>query len=101
MSETGSSIPRQASQLPIEHEGIYPKYLVFKHPDYIPEVISAWSEGESQGTQRLILVEDFVFVLKPNTDRHARVAMAAYAESIRSDNPGLSIDLKLLVEGLE
>ncbi len=81
----------------LEHEGIYPKYLVFKHPDYIPEVISAWSEGEDQGTQRLILVEDFVFVLKPNTDQHARVAIAAYAESVGIENPGLADDLRAIL----
>ena len=33
------------------------------------------------------------FVLRLDTDHHARVALAAYAESIRQDDPEFSIGL--------
>lgn len=37
------------------------------------------------------------FVLDPKHDRHARVALAAYAESVRRDYPHLSDDLRAMV----
>lgn len=82
--------------MPLEHEGIYPKYLVFKHPDFIPVGVSAWvsaSLGEGVEMSPLHQVEDFVFVLKPDSDVHARIAIAAYAESVRQENDQLSVDL--------
>ena len=87
--------------MPLEHEGIYPKYLVFKHPDFIPSTVNARAfgpitdkSGESHWTEKLAPVEDFVFVLKPDSDHHARVAIAAYAESVSLENPGLAKDLR-------
>lgn len=38
-------------------------------------------------------VDAFTFVLKPNNDHHARVAIAAYAASCAIDKPLLSADL--------
>lgn len=37
------------------------------------------------------------FVLDPKHDRHARVALAAYAEAVRLDYPQLSDDLRAVV----
>lgn len=81
-----------------EKIGVYPKYLVFKHPDYMPEMVEcrAWPDREWSHLNefhRLDQVEDFVFPLKPDTDHHARVALAAYAESCRQENPQLANDL--------
>lgn len=83
----------------IDKTGVYPKYLVFKHPDFIPDHSHAFSvkEPRMHGSMvheiELEQVEDFVFVLKPSTDQHARVALAAYAESVRPENPELYRDL--------
>ena len=38
-------------------------------------------------------VQGFAFVLKPETDPHARWALAAYATSIRDENPKLARDI--------
>ena len=38
------------------------------------------------------------FVLDLNHDKHARAAIAAYAESCKDEYPELSKDLKILVE---
>lgn len=37
------------------------------------------------------------FVLRYDRDRHARVALAAYAESVRAENPELSNDLRAVL----
>ncbi len=90
--------------MPLEHEGIYPKYLVFKHPFFIPTMVDAWAYEEiSQGVghkrqEKLTQVKDFVFVLKPSTDKDAVIALAAYAMAVRDDNPQLSADLRGIVE---
>lgn len=34
------------------------------------------------------------FVLKPDTDHHARVALAAYAQSVMSENEGFGAELR-------
>ena len=83
--------------MPLEHEGIYPKYLVFKHPDYIPTATVCMVDGPD-GDQVCPEVEDFVFVLKPSTDKDAVIALAAYAMAVRDDNPQLSADLRGIVE---
>ena len=43
-------------------------------------------------------VEGFTFVLRPETDRAARVALAAYATS--TTNQSLATDLEMVLEGL-
>lgn len=73
-------------------QGLYPKYVVFKHP----EAETFWSIAHASIEGRLIdleEVEDFTFVLRPSKDYHARVAMAAYAESVRHWNEQLAEDL--------
>lgn len=56
--------------------GPYGKYIITR-ADGIP--IPAWAQH---------------FVLRYDTDRHARVALAAYAESVSVDNPRLADDLR-------
>jgi len=84
-----------------EPEGIYPKYVVFKHPFFAPTSIIARAYEElSQGSRReelLRQVQDFVFVLKPGKDRHARVAIAAYAQSVMVDKPLLGEELMQVI----
>lgn len=36
------------------------------------------------------------FVLVPRKDRHAKVALAAYAESVKQDDPELAKDMRTL-----
>ncbi len=82
----------------LETEGIYPKYVVFKHPDFVPFWMEARAAPPEIGESiPLEVVEDFCFVLKPGSDRHARVAMAAYAQSVMEDKPLLGEELMQIV----
>lgn len=80
-------------------QGIYPKYVVFKHPKQEVEHFQAKAWIPQPGYENawdiptLELVDDFVFVLKPIKDKHARIAMAAYAESVKEEKPQLAKDL--------
>lgn len=82
---------------PVEVEpdqGMYPKYVVFKYPHWDAEVIEARASTGYDGTvEWLELVDDFFFVLKPISDKHARVALAAYAESVKDEKPQLAADI--------
>ena len=81
-----------------QDEGIYPKYVVFKHPDFVPEQVIAHAYEQAMGIgMNLPIVEEFVFVLKPGTDRHARVAIAAYAQSVMEEKPLLGEELMQIV----
>lgn len=74
--------------------GVYPKYLVFKHPDFYPDVVAATAwEDEASSSVNLEQIEEFVFVLRPDRDYHARVALAAYMESVRGYDSSLAEDL--------
>lgn len=64
-------------------DGLVDKYRVFR--------IMEEPTHDSQGAMEA--VESFVFVLKPNHDHHARVALSAYAASCAIDKPQLSKDL--------
>jgi hypothetical protein len=41
------------------------------------------------------------FVLKPFSDKHARAAVLAYAESIKQDNSELALDLERWISTIE
>ena len=77
-------------------DGLYEKYRVFKEPENAPQhpvpVVTSFYDFEG-AKQELEEVEGFIFPLKPDTDPHARVALAAYAWSIQSEKPFLSADL--------
>lgn len=79
-----------------DQDGLYEKYRVFKEPDdaetHPVQVDAFWMKSR---TKRIELeeVEDFVFVLKPDTDPHALVALSAYAMSVKKDKPHLAADL--------
>ena len=64
-------------------DGLVDKYRVFR----IAEEPSHDSPGAMEA------VDAFTFVLKPNNDHHARVAIAAYAASCAIEKPQLSKDL--------
>jgi hypothetical protein len=80
--------------------GIYPKYVVFKHPKMPSEEMFAsaiidWGD-EGTGNSDIVDLEpvnDFVFVLKPISDPHARIALAAYAQSVKESKPQLAADI--------
>lgn len=85
-------------------DGLVDKYHVFKSPSGV-DISRAYASyagqsyiggGEISGTMRE--VESFVFVLKPNHDHHARVAIAAYAASCSVEKPVLSQQLLQMVE---
>lgn len=69
-----------------EGEGLYDKYRVY-HTDAIP---ADWGSSDELADAR---VDGFVFVLRPDHDYHARVALAAYMESVRGFNPTLAEDI--------
>lgn len=103
-----------------EPEGLYEKYRVFREPlrdsqgnppdehpvSLDPPVwltkvpgVAAPGTDPFQIVEPLVEVTAFTFVLKPDSDRHARVAIAAYAWSVRDDDPALAQDLlDMLVE---
>ncbi len=81
-------------------KGIYPKYVVFKHPPFEPSSVTAGAIEFSVDYSPLIpleQVEEFCFVLKPGTDHHARVAIAAYAQSVMGDSPLLGEELMQII----
>lgn len=92
-----------------EEDGLYFKYRVFKEPDDVythptsmmasytsikeglmPSGYTSIKEGRTSLAEE---VSSFVFVLKPDTDHHARVALAAYAKSVAVEKPRLHSDL--------
>lgn len=108
--------------MPIEPDGLYEKYRVFKEPENVtehpvplyhePTYDPASYEGPieymgNRGEIHSILpraleeVEAFVFPLKPDSDIHARVAIAAYAESVRGEKPQLASDLRDVLDSLD
>lgn len=79
---------------PTDDRGIYPKYVVFKHPKVeVKQFGGAYTEVGSHQAYPMEQVKDFVFVLKPLKDKAARVAMAAYAEEIFDEKPQLARDI--------
>ncbi len=81
----------------MDKEGVYPKYLVYRHPDFMPAYNECYVQEFSEDFSPRIsmeLVDDFCFVLRPIKDKHARVAMAAYAESVIEENSLLAKELR-------
>lgn len=76
-----------------QDRGIYPKYLIYKYPKGISPLDIRTAVATSNTTEVLEPVDDFCFVLKPLHDKHARIAMAAYAESVKEEKPQLAADL--------
>lgn len=75
----------------VDHDdGLYEKYIVFKVADLTGE------DGMTLHTKDLGVepIDGFVFVLRVDQDYHARVALAAYAESVYMYNPELAEDLR-------
>ncbi len=88
--------------------GLYPKYVVYRWPegsfgdepeiraDYLADV-SVGPEGKGEVWFEMEQPKGFLFVLKPDSDQHARVALAAYAESVRPTDPTLASDLEMVL----
>lgn len=79
-----------------EPRGLYFKYRVFREPDDVvshPAEIQATYETDDWRSAVLEEVKEFIFPLKPDTDHHARVALAAYAFSVAIDDPQLAEEL--------
>lgn len=85
-----------------EEDGLYYKYRVFREPDNVPThpvLMTAYYKinyelgGKEDPIGYAEEVTDFIFPLKPDTDHHARVALAAYAASVAEEKPRLSKDL--------
>lgn len=84
--------------------GLYDKYRVIKTEDLneMAELATMMSEqGDEKAETAMEIVKwaennslsSMVFVLRPDQDYHARVALAAYAESVRAYKPSLADDL--------
>lgn len=71
-------------------EGMYDKYRVIK--------VSDLHDVDMREKVNSIAIDDFVFVLRPDRDYHARVALAAYTESVRAYNKELAEDLMGVLE---
>lgn len=82
---------------------MYVKYRVFREPeeaqDHPVDVQATWMD-QQENSGALWEVEDFIFVLKPDTDHHARVALGAYIESVRPFKPQLAKDLAMVLEDM-
>lgn len=83
-------------------DGLYYKYRVFREPDDVPThpvIMTAYYKinyelgGREDPIGYAEEVTDFIFPLKPDTDHHARVALAAYAVSVSEEKPHLARDL--------
>ena len=92
----------------IEMDGLYPKYIVYRWPtdsfDDDPQIrasyladVTVGPEGQGEVWLEMEQPRGFLFVLKPDTDQHARVALAAYAESVRPSDPRLASDLEVVL----
>lgn len=83
----------------LDHEGMYAKYIVYRIPegstpdDIVPPITRSEAQWEGQRPYPLLEEVEEVFVLIPGKDYHARVALAAYKESVRYWNPSLADDL--------
>lgn len=93
-----------------EDDGVYIKYRVFREPEgegiehpvevdaqYLYKKYDEGTGVTEMWHQELEEVTEFVFPLKPDTDHHARVALAAYAASVRVEKPSLASDLEDLL----
>jgi len=93
-----------------EPGGLYAKYRVFREPQFddarnpieihpVPlECGPVYGTPADKDSDLTIIsameeITDFVFVLKPENDPHARVAIAAYAWSVKGEDPSLWGDL--------
>lgn len=84
-------------------DGLYDKYRVFREPedtDEHPVGMDAYYTNSQGREDRMEEVREFVFVLKPDSDHHARVALAAYAASVQLDKPQLAMDLREVLSDL-
>jgi len=92
----------------------YVKYRVFYEPDDehmsnklghpVPMRAEFMVEEPYQGMETWAdtsEVEGLFFVLRPENDNYARIAMAAYAYACRQDYPHLAVDIIQMIEGLE
>lgn len=84
-------------------DGLTDKYHVFRAPPSIEPglKVRASYSGEYNGvsmTGALREIGSFTFVLKPNNDHHARVALAAYAASCSITKPQLARELREMLD---
>ncbi len=84
----------------LKKDGLYFKYRVYREPQdalsHPTPMMVTYNSLEGVGAGKSALAEEvpsFVFVLKPDSDHHARVALAAYAKSVALDKPRLHDDL--------
>lgn len=84
-----------------ERDDLYTKYRVFREPDNVSThpvpMIAQYYEKDQRGTTVAQEVEEFVFVLKPDTDPAARIALLTYAASVAMTKPQLANDLHNII----
>lgn len=93
-----------------ERDEHYWKYRVFHeptptqdigHPVPIKASYLDYENKDEEVWANLEEVEGNFFVLRPEGDHHARVAMAAYAYSCRKDFPNLAADILGIINMIE
>ncbi len=88
----------QGTGLIPERDDLHIKYRVFREPqdttdDHPVEMTATYEIDDGFNTAQAEELTRFVFVLVPESDYHARVAIAAYAASVERDRPALASDL--------
>jgi len=97
-----------------DKDQLYIKYRVYHEPTLTPHmedkvghpvpVKSTYLEHDDHEFETWTEMEEVMglyFVLRPEGDHHARVAMAAYAYSCRQEFPHLAADIIKMVEEIE
>lgn len=87
--------PEGLDYFPETDDGLVNKYRVFRDDPLadFPPPMHAEFQTDDRGWVTADEVTAFTFVLKPNHDHHARVALSAYAASCAIEKPQLSKDL--------
>lgn len=99
LTNTEANRFRTDEEMEAEHRGyIDDKYLVIKAADLdsLGKRLGVSDEHvkKVRGWIDDLMLDSFIFVLRPDRDFHARPAIAAYAESVRPYDPTLADDLQ-------
>jgi hypothetical protein len=87
-----------------EDDKLFDKYRVFYSPEEGNPAVAVEASyrtmfGDEEVLVRMKEVTDFVFVLRPEVDEAAQVALGAYALAVRKTKPELAQDLLSVIEG--
>lgn len=78
---------------------LYDKFTVVKTKDVVPYVNKEWKEFPT--SKELSGKDEFIFVLRPETDKAAIEALSLYGFLIRESYPNLSRQILLQLERIK